>query len=52
MLQKLNAMKVIWYNTNTEINLRLLRTYIFPVATYGCELWTLTQTITKKLFRT
>jgi hypothetical protein len=46
-LQKRNAIKIIWHNTNTQINLRLLRTCIFPVATYSCESWTITQTIKK-----
>ena len=36
-------------NISKRIKIKLLRTCIFPVATYGCESWTITKTIKKKI---
>lgn len=48
-MQRLNNMKKLWQNTNTSMKIKLLRACIFPVATYGCESWTITQTMQKKI---
>jgi hypothetical protein len=48
-MQKLNTMKNMWPNTSKRIPIKLLRTCIFPVATYGCEFWTTTKTVKKKI---
>jgi hypothetical protein len=39
----------IWHNTNTHINLTLQSACNIADETYGCESWTTTQTITKKM---
>ena len=36
-------------NNKIETKLLMLRTFIFPVATYGCETWTLSKTAAKKI---
>ena len=48
-LQKLVQLKNIWSSTDRTLKLKLLRACIFPVATYGCEAWTLTETAKKKI---
>jgi fucose 4-O-acetylase-like acetyltransferase len=49
VMQKLNTKKNLWENTRKRIKIKLLRTCIFLVATYGCESLTITQTINKKI---
>ena len=46
---KITQLKNIWKNNKIETKLLLLRTFIFPVATYGCETWTLNKTATKNI---
>ena len=46
-LQKLKQMKNIWQGTNRKTKLKLLRACIFPIAIYGCEAWTISQTAAK-----
>src|ERR1700729_1708372 len=48
-IRKLNTMKNLWQSTSKELKLKVLRSCIFPVATYGCESWTITQKIRKKI---
>lgn len=38
---KLNKMKMIWQEMNKPAKVRILRSYIFPIATYGYEVWTI-----------
>ena len=42
-------MKNMWQSTSNTLKLKILRTCIFPVATYGCESWTITKTTRKKI---
>src|SRR5579871_1338982 len=42
-------MKTLWQNTNIDTKLLLVRTCIFPIATYGCETWTLNKTVAKRI---
>ena len=46
---KITRLKYIWKNNKIETKLLMLRTFIFPVATYGCETWTLSKTAAKKI---
>ena len=46
---KLTRLKNIWKNNKIETKLLMLRTFIFLVATYGCETWTLSKTAAKKI---
>ena len=46
---KITRLKNIWKNNKIETKLLMLRTFIFPVATYGCETWTLSKTAAKKI---
>ena len=36
-------------NTNADTKVRLYMIYILPVLLYGCETWTITKTISKRL---
>ena len=46
-LKKLKMMQNVWQGTNKETKLKLLRSCIFPIASYGCEAWTITTSIEK-----
>ena len=46
---KLNAMSTLWKTHWIDIKIRILKTCIFPVATYGCETWTITRADEKKI---
>ena len=34
-------MQYLWKSASKQLKLKVLRTYIFPIATYGCETWVL-----------
>ena len=38
-VQALNIMQYLWKSASKELKLKVLRTCIFPIATYGCETW-------------
>ena len=38
-VQALNNMQYLWKSASKELKLKVLRTCIFPIATYGCETW-------------
>ena len=40
-MQALNNMQYLWKSASKELKLKVLRTCIFPIATYGCETWIL-----------
>ena len=40
-VQTLNNMQYLWKSASKELKLKVLRTCIFPIATYGCETWVL-----------
>ena len=40
-VQALNNMQYLWKSASKELKLKVLRTGIFPIATYGCETWVL-----------
>ncbi|GFS04750.1 hypothetical protein ElyMa_006503800 [Elysia marginata] len=40
---KLKSMMNIWKSQSTPLEMRILKSCIFPVATYGCKTWTLTK---------
>ena len=40
-LQKLKKMKKLWQGTSKTTRIKLLRSCIFPIATYGSESWTI-----------
>ena len=40
-LQKLKKMKKLWQGTSKTTRIKLLRSCIFPIATYGSETWTI-----------
>ena len=46
-LKKLQQMRSLWNGTNRNTKVRLLRTCIFPIATYGSETWTMNNSIEK-----
>lgn len=39
---------VLWHITNKQINVTTLRMCIFPVITYICESWIISQTVKQK----
>ena len=40
-INKLNKLQKLWKSESLSLKLRAVQTCIFPVATYGCESWTL-----------
>ena len=48
-ISKLNTMAHLWKSQSTELKFRTLKACIFPVATYGCEAWTISKTEEKKI---
>ena len=46
---KLQSMMHTWKSQSISLKLKVLKTCIFPVATYGCEAWTLTKLDEKKI---
>ena len=47
-VQALNSMQYLWKSASKELKLKVLRTCIFPIATYGCETWVLRKLDIKK----
>ena len=50
-VQALNNMQYLWKSAGKELKLKVLRTCrpIFPIATYGCETWTLRKLDIKRI---
>lgn len=46
---KLKKMEKIWKGQCIDTKLRILKSTVFPTATYGCEAWTLNSTDNKKI---
>ena len=46
---KLSELKFLWNGQDPQTKLRIVRARIFPIATYGCEAWTLGKTILKRI---
>ena len=40
-VKELNNMQYLWKSASKELKLKVMRTCIFPIATYGCETWVL-----------
>lgn len=48
-VSKLKKMEKIWKGQCIDTKMRILRSTIFPTATYGCEAWTINSTDSKKI---
>ncbi len=48
-VQALNNMQYMWKSASKELKLKVLRTCIFPIATYGCETWVLRKLDIKRI---
>ena len=48
-ISKLNKMAPLWKSQSTELKWRTLKACIFPVAIYGCEAWTISKIVEKKI---
>ena len=48
-VQALNNMQYLWKSASKELKLKVLRTCIFPIATYGCETWVLRKLDIKRI---
>ena len=48
-VQALNNMKYLWKSASKELKLKVMRTCIFPIATYGCETWVLRKVDIKRI---
>ena len=46
---KLKKMEKIWKGQCVQTKVRILKSTIFPTATYGCEAWTINKTDSKKI---
>ena len=46
---KLKKMEAIWKGQDTTTKMLVLKSTVFPIATYGCEAWTLNNTDMKRL---
>ena len=48
-VQALNIMQYLWKSASKQLKLKVLRTCIFPIATYGCETWVLRKLDIKRI---
>ena len=48
-VQALNNMQYLWKSDSKELKLKVLRTCIFQIATYGCERWVLRKLDIKRI---
>ena len=48
-VSRLNTMAPLWKSQSTALRWRTLKACIFPIATYGCEAWTISKTDEKKI---
>ena len=48
-LQKTRQMRKLWHGTDKNTKIIFLRALIFPIATYGCESWTINKTSERKI---
>jgi hypothetical protein len=48
-LQKIKQLSKLWKVTDIKTKLRFLRACIFPIATYGCETWTIDKAAEKSI---
>ena len=48
-VQALNNMQYLWKSASKELKLKVLRTCIFPIATYWCETWVLRKLDIKRI---
>ena len=48
-LQKIKKLSKLWKITGIKTKLRFLRACIFPIATYGCETWTIDKAAEKSI---
>ena len=48
-VQALNNMQYLWKSASKELKLKVLRTCIFPIGTYGCETWVLRKLDIKRI---
>ncbi|GFN92150.1 endonuclease-reverse transcriptase [Plakobranchus ocellatus] len=46
---KLRKMEKIWKGQDVHTKVRILKSIIFPTATYGCEAWTINKTDSKRI---
>ncbi|GFN86089.1 endonuclease-reverse transcriptase [Plakobranchus ocellatus] len=46
---KLHKMEKIWKGQDVHTKVRILKSIIFPTATYGCEAWTINKTDSKRI---
>ncbi|GFO45793.1 endonuclease-reverse transcriptase [Plakobranchus ocellatus] len=46
---KLQKMEKIWKGQDVHTKVRILKSIIFPTATYGCEAWTINKTDSKRI---
>jgi hypothetical protein len=47
--KRLAQLKNVWKSADKPTKIKFLRTCIFPIATYGCETWTITQTAERRI---
>ena len=48
-VQKTRQMSKLWHGADKNTKIRFLRALIFPIATYGCESWTINKTSERKI---
>ena len=48
-LQKTRQMRKLWHGPDKNTKIRFLKALIFPIATYGCESWTINKTSERKI---
>ena len=45
----LNQLRTLWKDTHVATRMKVLKTIVFPVATYGCESWVFTGEVEKRI---